>query len=1183
MDLLNSHMLETIINNSKRKSEGLLPELVKRLILSSVEKITSIRIPSKDDVWAPGFDGIVDCDEDTVHICSGRSVWEFGTNNDTLGKINDDYAKRTKDSLGIKKDETAFYLVVPKIWSFQESISNWETNHKGEWARVHIIDASELCDWINSLPSVCSWLFENYYDEEILSFTSISKAWERFKCKTEPNLSLELFLADRQKETKFINANHSKSIIRIQSNSFVDSVGFTLASILQNKENREAFIAVEDEITFKQLNRIVKEQTFVFTFHCDSDINLEHNNSVILCFSDADISIRPDIKLNKISKKSFEDALKNMGITDINASRFSKYTDRSVTALVRKIPGNANITKPKWAVESDMSYLIPIIFMRKINRESMVDRSIVELFGINYKEFENKINAVAKLEDRPVKTVERYYSIIHYEEVWLFLQLNTSDSCYKILVDLIIAAISVNSLKPLAKDYDVSVLQSVNGGLLSNLLTNLVYFSTIGESDRQRVVRDIEKILKEMVKANRWNVLLANLSILANAAPRIIMEFINANIEKGGFIDLLFSNQDYSNDYCKILWALETLMKFDECKFDACIVLKELYLRGYNYRIVNSPKDTLLNALCLWNTNNALQLKDKQNIILLFMEENPVQMSLFALELLGKNNYSCTVNLEEFQSDVHNNTEITYGELFNVVNTVIPKIVDIIIETGSTEILSKFIDSYHLVNIEIYEDLIHRIDCSIFDAEHLQKVYFNILLQIRRFKIMYHHRKSDIYKKYVDVFKKLSEKIQSPNLLLRYSSYFQNWWDCPLLDEDDINQEIDYVKENEQKFEYRKQIYYLLKEEYGENVYCQLLDIMSDDKAWGKFLIQIDSGIDNKELCEKCVERSKKHILLSVLELLKLDEFTSIFVMFHEDLKIEILSQINREDILSLLDTTEKEQAYWGNKQMAQYDSVIYKKLLRYNPMGLINFYAYNNFTKDNIDDVVRVLERIKELEIDVRQVPNGDYMLNRLFGNIDELTYSEKIACLEFDFYYRHQIEDFLEGMKKFYFFNPHKIVEQFNNECTKYQNYFKLAYKFSLPQIAYTEFKRFEFFFDSLIDNANDKDFAYGIVGQILGRSICGNDKIFPHEFSRRIIEKYASEKLNRDFIIGKSNADGFHMRLVGDGSDQIAIAKELQDNANSICLEFPITAQLLRELSEQHIREARMDREWSEIDVN
>lgn len=448
---------------------------------------------------------------------------------------------------------------------------------------------------------------------------------------------------------------------------------------------------------------------------------------------------------------------------------------------------------------------------------------------------------------------------------------------------------------------------------------------------------------------------------------------------------------------------------------------------------------------------------------------------------------------------------------------------------------------------------------------------------------MYRYEKNDIYKKYINVFKTLSKKIESPNLLLRYSSYFQSWWECPLLENDDFDEELDYQIVNQRKFDYRKQIYFELKKEYGKNVYIQLLSAMSDDSAWGYFLLQIDSELNKRELANKCVESSKYQILLYILNSSTLDEFSEIFTTYSEDLKIRLLPSITRNDILDLLDNEEKERAYWGKRLMHQYDEMVYKKLLQYNPMGLVQYYSCNDIGTDNVEDVIGVLKRLNELNIDVSQVQNGCYKIEKLFNKLDKMIYSDDIAVLEFEFYHRHQVENFLEGMRKYYFFNPHRIVEQLSDENDKHQSYFELAYKYSLPLIAYEDFGKYEFFFEKLINCATDKDYAYGIVGQILGRSIIGKDKIFPHEFARKIIEKYANEKLNRDFLIGKLNNDGAHMRLVGDGSDQIAIAQKLKNDANAICIQFPITAQLLQELSEEHISEASMDRVWSEIDLD
>ena len=83
MDIINTKILKEIMQTEKRRAEELLPELVKLLIVSSVKDIISVRVPDKDDIWAPGFDGIIEVKESTLHVSDGISVWEFGTCNES--------------------------------------------------------------------------------------------------------------------------------------------------------------------------------------------------------------------------------------------------------------------------------------------------------------------------------------------------------------------------------------------------------------------------------------------------------------------------------------------------------------------------------------------------------------------------------------------------------------------------------------------------------------------------------------------------------------------------------------------------------------------------------------------------------------------------------------------------------------------------------------------------------------------------------------------------------------------------------------------------------------------------------------------------------------------------------------------------------------------------------------------
>ena len=96
LEIITAKKLQSLSVEYQRQFEGLLPELVKRLIMNSCESIDSIRIPNGEDIWAPGFDGIVYCSEQNEYINSGNSVWEFGTSNNSLKKINEDSIETAK-------------------------------------------------------------------------------------------------------------------------------------------------------------------------------------------------------------------------------------------------------------------------------------------------------------------------------------------------------------------------------------------------------------------------------------------------------------------------------------------------------------------------------------------------------------------------------------------------------------------------------------------------------------------------------------------------------------------------------------------------------------------------------------------------------------------------------------------------------------------------------------------------------------------------------------------------------------------------------------------------------------------------------------------------------------------------------------------------------------------------------
>lgn len=354
MELITSKTLESIIVEQKKKSEGLLPELVKRLVLSSCPDVSNIRIPGMDDIWAPGFDGTVINKEEFKYVSSGQSVWEFGTNADSLEKINSDYKKRTDNFLGFDKADTTFYLVIPKIWAYKSSISKWENGHKRDWKNIHVYDASVLCDWINSEPAVCAWLFEAYYEERKLDFSSVDCAWEKLANRTMPSFSHTIFTKGRDEQIELFLNTVNKKICRVKAETMVDAYGFCLSSLLHDPIKANTIIVVYNEDTYRCLTRIVREKIFLLHFPFSGHVS--DDNSAILCFSREAVSLPDAIVLQPLWKTQLVKAMCDMNIPDYQASELYAFTHGNLLSLIRRIPGNSAENRPKWVNVENIDY-----------------------------------------------------------------------------------------------------------------------------------------------------------------------------------------------------------------------------------------------------------------------------------------------------------------------------------------------------------------------------------------------------------------------------------------------------------------------------------------------------------------------------------------------------------------------------------------------------------------------------------------------------------------------------------------------------------------------------------------------------------------------------------------------------------------------------------------------------------
>ena len=82
--------------------------LVRRLILATAS-IAQIDLGAREDVFLPGWDGVVEARGGTPYVPDGASRWEIGVKRTGLqAKAQSDYDKRTANPLGADPAKTTF-------------------------------------------------------------------------------------------------------------------------------------------------------------------------------------------------------------------------------------------------------------------------------------------------------------------------------------------------------------------------------------------------------------------------------------------------------------------------------------------------------------------------------------------------------------------------------------------------------------------------------------------------------------------------------------------------------------------------------------------------------------------------------------------------------------------------------------------------------------------------------------------------------------------------------------------------------------------------------------------------------------------------------------------------------------------------------------------------------------------
>lgn len=1168
MEIITASKLESLSIEKSRLFQELLSELVKRLIIDSSKSLSSIRIPSKDDIWAPGFDGIIENDEKNTYVAAGKSVWEFGNNINPQTKFNTDYDKRTKNPLGIDKKETTFYFVTPKIWAFKgtgESISEME-NNKEDWKEVHVYDASVLCDWINSRPIVAAWLIEQLFDDTKINFETVSKAWDIFSKKTDPSFTDKMFLIKREAESEnLLNCIINNEIVKIKSKTFIDAYGFCLASILKSPNLLNEIIVINDEETYKMLSNIVEGKIFLLSFMNISAF--DKRNTTIVCYGQEAVSVTDvDVELTSLRKNQFIEALKDMGIDKSEIEDFYFHTHGEIFALIRRIPGLSNNIKPNWSSKANINSLVPLLFMRTINITNEAEKEICEKLAND--SFDNILYAFddfIKMEDSPIKRVENIYSIASYEEVWNVLRLNIEGPEFRRLSDLFLHIMDICTGKTQS---DLKYRFHIEK-LLNVLSFNYLYFSYSypGNTTLCTVV--------EMILENIWSCeeLWDSLSLFAEVNPHILLDIFEKDLNSpNSNILCRFQDGTYGSKYWIILSAIQRLTQFSETKVKACMMLFDLCkIESEYFYNGNTPEQSLLSVLCLWSTNGALSITNKKELALRFIElDNNLGLSL-GIKLIQIDTISSgrTIGIRHNEE----NTSVSIQDYQSAIVEIDSKIIETVIKNRDAHFLSEIINSYMYFPSELIEKLL--IESSTFELDIYSKIKIGYNIRQIIYRAKFFKNKDD--NKYVDLFrshlKDVEKEIYDDRLYVFYDNYFY----CPIIDAPYLNKDkSSYTDQSQYFFDYRVSVLNQLFKKNKDYYLSILIEIMGNLSNWGFLLAKSDYSSCALELSKCAISKNKYQILGGFIDGLDLEKAKSLLEL-PKEIKEVAISHITRQDILPFITDKELLKVFWSNQTMYEYSPYMFEQLLEYNPSGLLLFfYSKCKDITDVTNNVVRVFRALISTKCTI-----DPSLLSELIQKIDNSGfYSDEYAelCLELSVLYKDHFE-FQDYFKEYYYRHPDKLNELLADE----RAYWNILSYYQLPPRSHESIENIAYFFDAIlqIDTSEGKYKAYSLFGVLLGSLLksVSIDKFIERNYIS-LIEQYYSDVFEKYFI--KRYFGFVSFRWIGDGNDQKQKGDELRKYIDRLEIQYPNTTRILRKLICQYDINAKSDYIQSETDV-
>lgn len=1231
---------------SCRDCQEHLPLVIRRLIRATAPDISHINFPAGDSVVYSGWDGILKVSVSTEYIPEGLSAWEFGSSEKIEKKADKDYQKRKENPLDINPSETTFIFVTPRIWSNK---STWCEEKKKEsfWKDVRVYDAEIIEEWLEQAPAVGAWLARHLkiHPEGVVA---LEDWWNEWSSITNPTLTPKLVLAGRDSQIEEVKKwlNSSPSSMAVQAAASDEAIAFLAALIyaLPGSE-RESYMSRSLVVKNSESFRHITVTGRVGLLLIPQFEEIEEASSTIQKGHHIYVPLAPDNKvttkkvvLPRLGRDAFISALKEVGLSEEDAQKYSRDTGRSLTVLRRRL---TSIPKqPEWAKADSARNIIPALLAGRWTELKETDKKIIsQLAGEPYESFSKKLSTWQHKSDSPILKIGEWWRLVSPIDAWFALAPFLTEADFQQFRSIVLKVLgSIDpalDLEPekrwMSSAYGKEPLYS--GTLREGITQTLILIAAFGDDAKISVSTTaqtwVDNVVQELLQDADWKLwhsLSDVLPLIAEASPSSFLDAVESSLsqDKPPIMGMFSETEDTltsSSAHSSLLWALEGLAWCPQLLGRVTIILGKLARLDPGGKLADRPANSLCTIFLLWLPHTYASLEKRLEAIDTLIKREPEIGWELLIALMPRSHDSCSPThrprWRQF-SEKRENT-ITIAEHWESIKAIMERLLLHVDDNGQR--WAKVLENISVLPPEQRHRIIEQLSSC---ADKISNGHYEVWNKLR--KILSHHGS------FMDADWALPEQelkeIEKIYLLLEPKDTIDRF--CWLFDEHWPNlpegEKKDYKKAEHKVAQRRTEAVKEIKSEHGLEGLIKLAEQTKNPRLVGTAVAEADLSPEEEQKLFSLLEDNDKNKISFVQNYIFCRAFkrgnewinnlvemagsqqwsavktTNLFLSFPQNRIVW--------DLLKSFDN-ELQDCYWSQCSVRLFDLTVDDKIyaikqLLHNKRYFTALDTAALFVEEIPSKLIAEILQKAATEKSKESFHIQSYDVERLFEALDKSAdIKEEIARLEWLY---------LTILARVGSRRPPKVLHkelsknpEFFAEVVKYiykpKNKDKKDEEKSLPQelieqrarlawqllhswktvpgsnnsgqIDYDKLKMWIDKARELCEKSDRKEVGDSHIGQVLAHAESEGEGVWPPEAVCKIIDEIQSDELDNGFRVEIYNKRGVVFKSpFAGGQQERALVEQFRQYADKWAIRYPKTATILTKIAEGYEDEAKRE---------